>query len=41
MVAAGVAVKLDEPTWFDKDGTEVATEAEAFGWKSQFKLTRP
>ena len=41
MVTAGVAVKLDDPAWFDKDGKEVATEDEAFGWQSQFKLTHP
>ena len=40
MVAAGVAVKLDEPKWMDKEGNEVE-ELDSFGMKVETKLTHP
>ena len=40
MVAAGVAVKLDEPKWMDKEGKEV-DELNSFGMKVETELTHP
>jgi hypothetical protein len=41
MVMAGVAKKLPEAVWFDRDGKIVFNEEEAFGEKSQYVLEHP
>jgi hypothetical protein len=41
MVKAGVAEKLPEVVWFDRDGNIVLNEEEAFGEKLQYFLKHP
>ncbi len=41
MVEAGIASKLDTPTWFDKSGNIVEEEGDAFGLQSKYILLRP
>jgi hypothetical protein len=38
---AGIAEKLDEAVWRDKDNTIVVTQAEAYGRKTQYSLLHP
>jgi hypothetical protein len=40
MVDAGVAIRLDEPVWMDKEGNRVE-EKNSVGFKVRSKLTRP
>ena len=40
MVDAGVAEKLPEPAWLDKEGNIVA-EGEAYGYKATHQLIHP
>jgi hypothetical protein len=41
MVKAGVATKLPEAVWFDRDGNIVLNEEQAFGEKSKYLLQHP
>jgi hypothetical protein len=41
MVKAGVAEKLPEAVWFDREGNIVLNEEEAFGMKLQYALKHP
>jgi hypothetical protein len=38
---AGIAEKLDEAVWRDKDNNIVGTQAEAYGRKTQYSLLHP
>jgi hypothetical protein len=38
---AGIAVKLDEAVWRDKDNTIVGTQKEAYGRNTQYSLLYP
>ena len=41
MVNCSIALKLDDLTWFNKDGKRVDTEEEAYGRNTKYMLTHP
>ena len=41
LAKTGIATKLEQPAWFNQEGSIVQLEEEAFGLKSQYKLLHP
>ena len=41
MVKSGIAVELENEVWVNKEGLIVESEAESFGRKTKYLLTRP
>lgn len=41
MVTAAVAIELDQPAMFDKEGNEVFNESEMYGYPTRYKMVRP
>ena len=41
MVDCSIALKLDDLTWFNKDGKRVDMEEEAYGRNTKYMLTHP